>query len=470
MTTLSGERLDDEPSPVNSVLERPDAIGDDVRREPRALDEIFPLSGDATRARQMQETWRAFADEMKDAVQAALDASRSPPEIAYAIGEIVHNYFRTRGVILTSYELRRLVAELLALRQGVPDGEAQSLVTFTQEPTTATSWTGDEPGTPGPVVPDVVFQGPPSRLVDVAPRDRDAATRAGPLDRLWADRSIRAVFVNGPAAIYVDRSGVLEPSSEKFRDQAQLDDLVGRLVARPPSGAATFRLRDGGEGLAIFPPAAPAGPVLVLRRGEPGNATFERLIAAGMLDRSMADLLRIAARCRLNMLVVGAAGLGKTALLAALARDLSGARVVTLARHRTFCWPSPSKVELVVPPDASFDSLLAAGVALQPALLIVDSVRRDDVPALAGLLSRGHRGIVAAAEPPADAPRHAVDLLICLGGAGGWGRVTSMEDANGGQLFVHDEGRFQRRTAAPSFAGGVHQAGYGEALASTLGC
>ena len=61
----------------------------------------------------MQETWRAFGSEMEDAVRSALDTSRSPPEIAYAIGGIVHNYFRTRGVTLTSYELRRLVAELL---------------------------------------------------------------------------------------------------------------------------------------------------------------------------------------------------------------------------------------------------------------------------------------------------------------------------------------------------------------------
>ena len=236
-------------------------------------------------------------------------------------------------------------------------------MTFTAvPPADETSWTGDEPGTPGPVVPDVVFEGPPSPLIDRAPRDSDAALLAavtakaraellaamsegrvareaaaaaidaaldavlpgeperrqrlarlalselcglGPLDRIWADPSIRAVFVNGPAAIHVERNGVLEPSPERFRDQAHLAELVGRLVRRPSSDAVLFRLRDGGEGMVIFPPAAPAGPVLVLRRGEPGNATFERLIAAGTLAASMADLLRIAARCRLNMLVVG---------------------------------------------------------------------------------------------------------------------------------------------------------------------
>ena len=525
MTALSGgEQLDEELSPLNSVLERPDA--GDARRPSRSLDEIFPLRGDATRGLQMQETWRAFGGEMEGAVRAALDTSRSPPEIAYAIGGIVHNYFRTRGVTLTSYELRRLVAELLVLRQRAEP--APPLVTFTAEPAAAeTSWTGDEPGTPGPVVPDVVFEGAPSRLVEVVPRDadgallvavvararaglvsvsegrlpREAAARAidaalrellpgepersgrlarqalselcgmGPLDPIWADRSVRAVFVNGTAAIYVERKGVLEPSPERFRDEAHLTELVGRLV-RPSPGAVPFRLRDGGEGLVIFPPAAPAGPVLVLRRGEPGSATFERLIATGTLDRPMADLLRIAARARLNVLVVGPEGSGKTALLAALARDASGARVVTLARHREFRWPSAAKVELVVPSDSAFTPLLAAAAQLRPDLLIVDPVRRGDAPALAELLSRGGRGIVAALELQAMAgtPRTAVDLVVRVGRRhdGSLG-VVSMEDSNDVRIFIHEEGRFHRRTMAPSFAGLVHKAGYGAALSSALG-
>src|ERR1700682_5595716 len=139
MTALSGgEQLYIEHPTQDSGPERPDAIAGDERRAPRSLDEIFPLRGDVTRGRQMQETWRAFGAEMEDAVRAALDTSRSPPEIAYAIGGIVHNYFRTRGVTLTSYELRRLVAELLTLRQRA---EAAPLVAVTaMPPADETSW------------------------------------------------------------------------------------------------------------------------------------------------------------------------------------------------------------------------------------------------------------------------------------------------------------------------------------------
>jgi type IV secretory pathway ATPase VirB11/archaellum biosynthesis ATPase len=452
MTAMDGgERLDEGPAALNSVLERPHADG-----RARPLEEIFPLRGDVDRARLMQETWRAFADGMTGAVAAAFGDGRSPPEIAYAIGEIVHNYFRTRGVTLTSYELRRLVAELLAQRQRRRRSPTSGpLVQFASEPSARTTpWTDAGTAAPPAAVADAVFAGPPSRLVTVTPRDADAVLVAdvvtkvrakltgdpfglqrkvvidaiasvldgsrpeerdqlarlalselcglGPIDRLWADRSIRAVFVNAPDAIYVEREGVIELSPERFRDRAHLEEIVGRLVTRAASPAVALSLRDGSEGVVLFPPAAPAGPVLTLRRGEPGEATLERLVAASRLDRRMADLLRIATRSRLNMLVVGPERAGKTALLAALARDLGDARVVTLARHRAFRWASASKVELIASPQAPLATLLAAGLRLRPDLLVVDSLQPSDAAALGDLLSAGAR---AASWPPASRRR-----------------------------------------------------------------
>jgi len=522
MTAMDGgERLDEGPAALNSVLERPHADG-----RARPLEEIFPLRGDVDRARLLQETWRAFADGMAGAVAAAFGDGRSPPEIAYAIGEIVHNYFRTRGVTLTSYELRRLVAELLAQRQrGRRSPTSGLLVQFASEPSTRTaSWTGADASVPPSAIGDAVFAGPPSRLVTVTPRDADAALAAdvvtkvrarlagdpfglprkvvidaiasvldgtrpeerdqlarlalselcglGPIDRLWADRSIHAVFVNGPDAVYVERAGVIEPSQERFHDSAHLEEIVGRLVKRAAaSPAVAISLRDGSEGVVLFPPAAPTGPVLTLRRGEPGEVTLERLVAARRLDRPMADLLRIATRSRLNVLVVGPERAGKTALLAALARDLGDARVVTLARHREFRWASTSKVELTASPQAPMATLLAAGLRLRPDLLVVDSLQPSDVPALGNLLSAGARGVAAAGEPQAMAgvPRQSVDLLVSVGRLHGSFVVTAIEDATGAQLFAYQEGGgFQRRMATPSFAGTVHKAGYGEALSSVL--
>ena len=291
----------------------------------------------------------------------------------------------------------------------------------------------------------------------------------GLLDRLWADRSIRAVYVDGPQSVHVERNGVREPAPEMFRDAAHLLDLARRLAGPASTGVVEFQLRDGGSGVVIFPPAAPAGPVLMLHRGEPGSATFERLIASQMLDRRTAALLGIAARARLNIVILGPQGSGKTALLAAIARDLSALRVVTLAAHRQFRWPSSSKVELVAQPgvDASYSMLMTAGLRLQPDLLVLDSLQIGEASALAERLARGSRGMFAALRPEAlvDVLARQADLTVRLGRShDGVFRTQSVEDRAGTAVFVHEGGRFRQLTNAPSFVETVRQAGFGDAL------
>ena len=122
MTAMSsGGRPSGIPNPLSSASERPHADPSHARDEsrqrdesrPRPFEQIFPMQqGDANRSREMQSAWRSFCRDRLEAVRGVLGAGRSPPEIAYQLGELLHNHFRTRGVTLTSYELRRLVAEL----------------------------------------------------------------------------------------------------------------------------------------------------------------------------------------------------------------------------------------------------------------------------------------------------------------------------------------------------------------------
>lgn len=592
-------------SPLRSLRESVDAAGNGQRAEPRALDEILPERGDAARARDMQATWHAFCLERYDMVRAALGSGRTPPEIAYQLGELVHTYFRPRGITLTSHELRRLVAELLepadrtrppAAAESVPAPPPEQTTPPVGEPSPprspaavqeqpapspeppprvpepapsapaaeptierqkpddsglvsfgessapeASAWTGDEaPPRESPVattVPDQAFEAPTSPLVTVADREalgvervlahtldlakprlavpsggrvgRDEALRAidaamdevirterlpalapdvrqhlvlvalseisglGLVDRLWADHTIRAVFINGPKAVFVERdSGGLAPAAEVFHDQAHLLELVNRLAEKPANAVADFQLRDGASGTVIFPPAAPEGPVLTLRRAEPGTATFARLMASEVLDQKTAALLRVAVRARLNILILGPAGAGKTAMLAALGRDLETAmRMVTVARHRQFRWPAATKVELVASQETPYPVLLGAVERLRPEILLLDSLQRSETEALGVLAARGPRGVVAACEPgvaAADFTR-TVDLLVRLGRSrDGIYRALSMEDAAGAAVFVHEDGRFVCRTRHPAFAPKVQAAGFAEHLATLL--
>jgi type IV secretory pathway ATPase VirB11/archaellum biosynthesis ATPase len=190
---------------------------------------------------------------------------------------------------------------------------------------------------------------------------------------------------------------------------------------------------------------------------------------AGMLAPAIADLLRLAARGGLNVLVSGGAGSGKTALLAAIARDLDGvARVVSVARHRQFRWVAPSKVELVASQAAPYPALLATAARLQPALLVLDSIGLADAPALSERLLRGERGTLAAVGPETMAAglARSADLVVRLErGRDGLSRAVSLEDANGLQIFVHDGGGFHCRATTPAFAPILQAGGYGAALA-----
>jgi type IV secretory pathway ATPase VirB11/archaellum biosynthesis ATPase len=552
-----GDRFRDERSTIGSLLEHANVAGRHTRAEPRVLDDIFPEGGDPARRRDMQATWQAFCLEHHEMVRQVLDSDRTAFEIAYRLGELVHAYFRPRGVTLTGQELRRLVAELVEpsgsggsappnnavapSRVAAPKGGPSGLVTFEERPPRGeNSWTGDD-GTPSPAsvpVSESTFEPSPSSLVRVNEREtldfdrllartleivrsrlapfagrigREEALRAidaavdeairderqgpppatlreravlfalsemsglGLIDRLWADRSVRAVLINGPTSVFVERAGVLSPASEVFRGQAHLAELVGRLVERPKGGVAEFQLRDGSNGTVVFPPAAPDGPVLTIRRAEPAEATLARLLAADMLDRRAASLLHLAVQARLGILVVGPAGSGKTALLVALARDIEPAtRIVTVARDRAFRWPAAAKVELVAaPPTISYAALQAAAARLQPDVLILDSLAGDGAGvtgAIGPLAVRPGQGVLAAVEASAAvAPlTEWADVIARVArGRDGLFRVA-LEDAAGAPVLIHEDGRWQVRSARPAFAEKLRAAGYGEGLTALL--
>ena len=282
---------------MSSVLDLSGAAAESGLPALRPLDLILGFEDEDLRFPKMQETWLAFGPEMGGQVRDVLDGGRSSAEIAYGVGVIVHNYFRSRGITLTSYELRALATELVDRRQPVPLAGEVEVVPSTEEPppeeaavAAATTdglvsfvgkeeaadaaWAGEDTPAPAPAVVEAALAPPPSTLVNLVGReaasfdrlllrvveiaapllgagegvriDRDRALQAieaaidgameaeegaladdarrrlaraalseicglGPIDRLWADRSIRAIFVNGPDSVHVERDGDASP-------------------------------------------------------------------------------------------------------------------------------------------------------------------------------------------------------------------------------------------------------------------
>src|SRR5476651_1064174 len=161
------------------MLERPDGASNGGLPAPRPLARILAFEDEDPRFPTMDETWRAFGADMGGQVRETLDTVRSPAERAYGVGVIVHNYFRTRGITLTSYELRALAGELVELQQSPPPSAmaqpvaaapeeaatATELVSFTdKDEATRRAWAGDN-SPPPPAVADTAFAAPPSKLV-----------------------------------------------------------------------------------------------------------------------------------------------------------------------------------------------------------------------------------------------------------------------------------------------------------------
>ncbi|HKU97766.1 MAG TPA: hypothetical protein VJR58_20925, partial [Vineibacter sp.] len=177
-------------SELRAILDRPLAAPADGATG-SGYSAIFPEPSGDDRGRQLEETWTSLVAQLREPVDNTLRGGMSAGDIAYRLGELVHGYFRTRGVTLTSFELRRIVVALLDnYRHGWPvlndpttnmaaafagTGPAEALVAFdrdaAQQLPPGASWNGEAAGArpPSVALPDL-----PSPLVSVAPRSEEA--------------------------------------------------------------------------------------------------------------------------------------------------------------------------------------------------------------------------------------------------------------------------------------------------------
>src|SRR6266480_1742331 len=143
----------------------------------------------------------------------------------------------------------------------------------------------------------------------------------GPLEPLLADPTISDILVNTYKRVFVERKGMLEPTSVQFRDDAHLMGIIDRIVSAigrridESSPMVDARLLDGSRVNAIIPPLSVDGPCLSIRRFGRQRVTAEDLIHNRSLTQPMLELLRGCVKARLNILISGGTGAGKTTFL-----------------------------------------------------------------------------------------------------------------------------------------------------------
>jgi len=252
-----------------------------------------------------------------------------------------------------------------------------------------------------------------------------------PIRRFMADPEVTEIMINGPAAGFVERRGVMEPVDLGFADETQLAQLVQVLLQ--PSGrdvsAATpymdFRLPDGSRGNVVIPPVALNGPVVTIRKFTRQLRSPADLIRAGTLTKRMALLLSAAVRGRANILFAGATGTGKTTTLNILSRYIpDGERIVTIEDTAELQLQQAHVVRLECrranlegKGAVSLAELVRNSLRMRPTRIIVGEVRGDEAVDMIQAITSGHQGCLAVlhASSPLDAISRLEMMLLGRG-------------------------------------------------------
>ena len=159
----------------------------------------------------------------------------------------------------------------------------------------------------------------------------------GPIEPLLHDPEISDILINGVKSSYVERRGRLEPVEVRFRDAQHLVHIAQRIAGRigrridESSPMVDARLPDGSRVNIIIPPLALDGAAISIRRFVMRGTSLEDMAERQVLSPAMAELFRIGVKARLNILISGGTGAGKTTFMNALSREIpDGERLITI--------------------------------------------------------------------------------------------------------------------------------------------
>jgi len=220
------------------------------------------------------------------------------------------------------------------------------------------------------------------------------------------DPSVSEVMINGPDQIYVERRGRLELTGARFATREalmaalrNLSQYVGKHVSEEHP-ILEGRFPDGSRVEAVFPPVAPDGPHVAIRRFFKETLTVERLVSLGALSELAAASLEALVVAKLNILIAGGTGSGKTSLLNALSGFIpDGERVVVIEDSREIQFQKPHVVQLEARPAdpkgrgaVSIRELFRATLRMRPDRVIVGEIRGGEALDIVQAMTSGHGG------------------------------------------------------------------------------
>ncbi len=248
----------------------------------------------------------------------------------------------------------------------------------------------------------------------------------GPLESLLDDPTVSEIMVNRYDQLYVEREGRLMPTPHRFTGEPQLRRVIERIVSRvgrridESSPLVDARLEDGSRVNAIIAPLAVNGSSLTIRKFAGTPYTVDDLIRFGTLTREVATVLDAAVRAKLNILVSGGTGTGKTTLLNVLSAFIpSDERIITIEDAVELQLQQEHVVRLESRPpniegrgEITIRDLVRNSLRMRPDRIVVGEVRGAESLDMLQAMNTGHEGSISTLH--ANSPRDAVSRMETL--------------------------------------------------------
>lgn len=288
----------------------------------------------------------------------------------------------------------------------------------------------------------------------------DEVTGYGPIQPLLQDESISEIMVNGPKQIYVERDGRLTRTDRQFRDNQHVMRIIERIVAPlgrridEASPMVDARLPDGSRVNVIIPPLSIRGPVLTIRKFFRDALAVDDLVRFGSLSPEMAMFIQACIKGRLNVIVSGGTGSGKTTTLNVLSSFIpSDERIVTIEDAAELQLQQEHVIPLESRPanlegkgEIAIRSLVRNALRMRPDRIVIGECRGGEALDMLQAMNTGHDGSITTAH--SNSPRDTVarlETMTLMAGTDLPARAILEQIASAINLIVH-QSRFRDGT------------------------
>jgi pilus assembly protein CpaF len=259
----------------------------------------------------------------------------------------------------------------------------------------------------------------------------DEVLGLGPIEPMLRDNSISEIMVNAPDTVFYEKDGRLYLSPIRFRDAGHILRIAERIIAPlgrrvdESSPMVDARLADGSRVNIIIPPVAPKSPTITIRKFRQDKMTIEDLIATGTLTRELAEFLRACIQVKLNIVISGGTGTGKTTLLNALSAFIPDEeRIITIEDPTELRLQQVHIVSLEARPpslegkgEVTQRDLVRNCLRMRPDRILVGEVRGAEAFDMMQAMNTGHEGSLTTihSNSPRDALARVENMILMAG-------------------------------------------------------